>query len=241
MSSIVLDLGNGATITGENLDYIGLQGQTNLIEVKPNGQESGSSLTLVGGAKNDTIRLTAAGSSTALGLDGDDLLVGGKGSDLIDGGEGKDTIEGGLGADILIGGAGDDMLDGSEGNDTLKGGLGADILIGGAGNDMLDGGAGNDTLKGGLNADVFRGGAGSDLFEFAKDEFVGRLDRIIDFETEGEDTDMIRILGVGDDVVSYDANTGMLRVDGENAINIGKGLEDIQISKQEGTDNWEIS
>ena len=188
MSSIVLDLGNGATIAGENLEYIGLQGEANFIEVKPDGEESGSPLTIVGGGKNDTIRLTAAGGSTVLGLDGDDLLVGSAFGDLIDGGEGNDTLEGGLGADAL------------------------------------------------------KGGSGSDLFEFVNDEFqAGRLDQIIDFENEGEGTDMIRILGVGDDVVSYDSNTGMVRIDGQDAINIGKGLEDLQISKQEGTDNWEIS
>ncbi len=212
MSSIVLDLGNNATIIGENLEYIGLQGAANLIEVKPNGEESGSPLTIVGGGKNDNILLTAAGASTALGLDGDDLLEGGAFADLLDGGEG---------------------------NDTLKGGLGADILIGGAGNDMIDGGAGNDTLKGGLGADVLNGGAGQDLFEFANDELVGKIDRIIDFENEG--TDLIRILGVGDDAVTYNANTGIISVGEQEAINIGKGLEDLQISKQEGTDNWEIS
>ncbi|MEN9568721.1 MAG: hypothetical protein RLZZ69_3917 [Cyanobacteriota bacterium] len=69
----------------------------------------------------------------------------------------------------------------------------------------------------------------------------GRLDQIIDFENEGEDTDTIRILGVGDDVVSYDSNTGMICIDGQDAIDIGKGLENLQIAKQEGTDNWEIS
>ncbi len=239
MSSIVLDLGNNATIIGENLEYIGLQGAANLIEVKPNGEESGSPLTIVGGGKNDNILLTAAGASTALGLDGDDLLEGGAFADLLDGGEGNDTLKGGLGADILIGGAGNDMIDGGAGNDTLKGGLGADVLNGGAGNDMINGGEGNDTLKGGLGADVLNGGAGQDLFEFANDELVGKIDRIIDFENEG--TDLIRILGVGDDAVTYNANTGIISVGEQEAINIGKGLEDLQISKQEGTDNWEIS
>jgi Ca2+-binding RTX toxin-like protein len=185
MSSIVLDLGNGATIVGENLEYVGLQGEANFIEVKPNGEESGSPLTIVGGGKNETIALTAAGGSTALGLDGDDILAGGDFADLLDGGEG------------------------------------------------------NDTLKGGLGADVLKGGTGNDIFEFANDEFVGKLDQIIDFENEGTDT--IRILGVGDDVVSYDANTGIISVGEQEAINIGKGLEDLQISKEEGTDNWEIS
>jgi Ca2+-binding RTX toxin-like protein len=185
MSSIVLDLGNGATIAGENLEYIGLQGEANFIEVKPNGEESGSPVTIVGGGKNDTIRLTAAGSSTVLGLDGDDLLVGSAFSDLIDGGEG------------------------------------------------------NDTLKGGLGADVMKGGAGHDIFEFTNDDLVGKFDQIIDFENEGTDT--IKILGVGNEVVSYDSNTGIVSVGEHEAINIGKGLEDLQIGKQEGTDNWEIS
>lgn len=184
MSSIVLDFGNGSSIAGENLEYVGLQGQENFIEVKPNGEESGSPLTIVGGSKNDTIPLTAAGGSTVLGLDGDDMLVGSVGADLIDGGDG------------------------------------------------------NDTLKGGLDADVFKGGEGNDIFEFVKNEFkAGKFDQIIDFEHKG--TDAIKIMGVSENV-SYDSQTGMISIDGNEAIDIGKGLEDLEIKKIDGTDNWEI-
>ncbi|NJL53464.1 MAG: hypothetical protein HC930_17210 [Hydrococcus sp. SU_1_0] len=80
MSSVVLDFGT-SSISGDNLEYLGQQGEANIIEVKPDGEESGSSITIIGGSKNDQINLGVAGGSTALGLDGDDQLKGGHGND----------------------------------------------------------------------------------------------------------------------------------------------------------------
>jgi Ca2+-binding RTX toxin-like protein len=271
MSSIVLDFGNGSSIVGENLEFIGKQEQANFVEVKEFIDDKGvvqdsSSVTIVGGSKDDQILLTEALGSTALGLDGHDTLVGGRQDDLLDGGEGNDDLQGKAGADNLLGGMGDDKLDGGEDNDILKAGAGNDLLDGGAGNDLLDGGAGNDklngndgddvlkggpgddifdggagndTLRGGAGKDNFFGGAGNDLFAFVAQELeAANMDKIEDFQADG--ADKISIVGAGDSVVSYDAQTGMISIDGQEAIDIGAGIEDLEVNKIQGTDNWEI-
>jgi Ca2+-binding RTX toxin-like protein len=266
MSSVVLDFNDGSSSTGENLEYIGKQAQVNLIDVKPNGNDDPSPVSIIGGSKNDTIRLTAAGDSTALGLDGHDMIIGGAGHDQIGGGEGDDELKGSFGKDTLVGGVGNDNLDGGQDNDVLNGGLGNDTLRGGVGNDILDGGlgddslegndgndmmkggAGNDTLEGGLGNDTLRGGpgedmmtggAGNDLFAFVAQELAsGTMDHITDFQGEG--TDRISVVGVGDMVMTYDATTGMVSLDGQETLDIGKGLTNIEIKNIEDTDNWEI-
>lgn len=266
MSSIVLEFSDGASIVGENLEFIGKQEQANILEVKPNGDQASSPVTIVGGSKDDQILLTAAGNSTALGLDGHDLLVGGRGDDLLDGGEGNDDLQGKAGADNLLGGIGDDLLDGGEdndilnggtghdkmrggigndlldggaGNDTIDGNDGNDVLKGGAGNDTIDGGAGNDTLRGGKGKDNFIGAGGNDLFAFVANELESaNMDRIEDFQQDG--ADRINIVGAGDSVVSYNSQTGMVMIDGQDAIDIGAGLEDLEVKQIKDTDNWEI-
>jgi Ca2+-binding RTX toxin-like protein len=69
------------------------------------------SLTVDGGAGNDTIT----------GGDGNDVLLGGDGNDTIIGGRGSDTLIGGAGDDTFVWNPGDgsDSVDGQAGNDTL--------------------------------------------------------------------------------------------------------------------------
>ncbi|MEL6579861.1 MAG: hypothetical protein AAFQ14_08915 [Cyanobacteria bacterium J06621_12] len=187
MSSVIVSYESGTMFIGENLEVISPQDEENIIEVLSNDGESGTSLTIIGGALDDSIDLGVAGGSTALGLDGDDMIMGGMGADLLDGGEG------------------------------------------------------NDTLKGGMGADLLKGGAGNDIFEFLTSDFkADEIDQIFDFQTgDGEDiVDTIKIMGVSDSV-SYDSDTGLLSVDGEEAIQIGKGL-DVDVNQIEGTDNWEV-
>jgi len=187
MSSVVISFDNGTQLTGENFSVIAPQGEENIIEVLSNGDESGSSVTIVGGSKNDSIDLGVAGDSTALGLSGDDTIMGG------------------------------------------------------AGNDLLDGGGGDDILKGGMGSDVLKGGTGNDIFEFLASDFkADELDQILDFQgKDGEDIiDSIKIMGVSDSV-SYDSDTGLVSVDGKEAIEIGKGL-DIDVNKIEDTDTFEL-
>ena len=77
-----------------------------------NGLANLISLTLDGGAGNDTIT----------GGDGADLLIGGDGNDLVTGGRGNDTAQLGTGNDTFVWNPGDgsDTVDGGDGFDTLQ-------------------------------------------------------------------------------------------------------------------------
>ena len=189
----------------------------NLDVIAPQGQENiitvegDSPISIVGGALNDTITAGA----------GDANILAGKGDDLVNGGIGNDTIQGG------------------DGNDTLNGGIGADLILGGAGNDLIRGGLPGMGADGEPMGDTLQGGAGEDIFEFAQSEFEsGAVDEILDFQADGF-ADLIRIVGVGDGNVSYNPETGIISIDGKEAIDVGTDL-DLDISRKEGTDTWEL-
>lgn len=127
--------------------------------------------------------------------------VGGAGEDVIVGGQASDIIETGMGDDIVFGQAGDDFINGGEGDD---------VLIGGAGSDVIRGGAGSDIIIGGEDSDVFE--------FFAEDFAEGDLDIV-----KGFADDIITIEGA--ESVSYDSTTGMVSVDGEEAIQLDEGTD----------------
>ena len=143
---------------------------------------------------------------------------------------------------------GNDLLSGGEGEDTIEGGMGADFIFGDAGNDVLKGGLPGMDSDGNPMGDTLKGGAGDDIFEFVAgdgtnvvfNEFeTGAVDEIVDFQNEG--ADYIRIFGVGEpSEISYDSETGMVSIDGQEAIDIGTGLEDLNINRVNGTDTWEL-
>ena len=74
-------------------------------------------------------------------------VVGGAGNDSIIGGAVDDSVSGGGGNDTLLGGLGDDTLDGGSGNDSLSGDAGNDIFIASGGNDTISGGTGFDIIS----------------------------------------------------------------------------------------------
>jgi Ca2+-binding RTX toxin-like protein len=90
------------------------------------------SLTVDGGAGNDTIR-------------------GGNGADVLRGGDGNDFIDGNQGADTAFLGAGDDVFqwDPGDGNDTVEGQAGADTLLfnGSAGAESFEASANGGRLR----------------------------------------------------------------------------------------------
>ena len=157
-------------------------------------------------------------------------IMGGTLEDTIVAGAGDATIVAGDGNDLIIGRIGDDVLIGGEGDDTIESGLGDDIIDGGVGNDIIrNTGKGDDTIKGGDGADVFE----FDAFEFSS----GAVDQISDFQDDGF-ADAIKILGVGEGTVSYNEDTGMVSINGKEVIDIGEGLDDLTVEKQD--DTWEI-
>ena len=189
----------------------------NLDVIAPQGQENiitvkgDSPITITGGALNDTIT-TGAGDA---------------------------TINAGKGDDLVKGGIGDDTIQGMEGQDTIYGGIGADLILGGAGDDVIRGGLPGQGANGEPMGDTLQGGAGDDIFEFAKGEFSsGAVDKILDFQADGF-ADLIKIVGVGDGNVSYNPETGIVSIDGKEAIDIGTDL-DLDISKKEDTGTWEL-
>lgn len=166
-------------------------------------------------------------------------IVGGALSDTITAGAGDATIVAGDGDDMLKGGIGDDVLMGGEGNDTIEGGPGADFIFGGAGDDVIRSGTPGMDSNGDAMGDIIRGGDGADVFEFDAFEYrSGAMDEIVDFKADGF-ADAITIFGASEGGVSYDANTGMVSINGKPAIDIGEGMEDLTVEQQDD-DTWEI-
>ncbi|MGF1587971.1 MAG: calcium-binding protein [Pleurocapsa sp.] len=159
-----------------------------------------------------------------------DEITTGAGDAVIFGGDGDDSIKTGIGDDIIVGGEGDDII---------SSGIGADFIFGGAGNDTIRGGLPGIDSDGNPIGDILQGGAGDDVFEFAANEFEsGATDKIVDFQADGF-ADIIRVFGVSDGDVSYDADTGMVSINGKPAIDVGTGL-DIEASQKGDSDTWEL-
>jgi len=153
-------------------------------------------------------------------------------------GESADMVDLGAGDDQVFTGEGDDIIMSGNGNDILRGGEGDDMIYGELGDDTIIGGEGNDVIRGGLGSDLLKGSAGDDVFEFAATEFEGgEMDEIADFQAENFD-DVIKIFGSADTTVAYDAETGIVSVDGTEAIQIAEGL-DIEATQNEN-DTWEL-
>jgi len=126
--------------------------------------------------------------------------------------------------------------------DTITAGAGDASIISGDGDDMLNlirGGLPGMDSDGNPMGDTIRGGAGEDIFEFAKGEFDSEaVDEIVDFKADGF-ADLIRIFGVTDGGVTYDSETGLVSINGQEAIDIGTGL-DVDINQQGDSDTWEL-
>ena len=86
---------------------------------------AGQAATIVGSARDETLR----------GTKGDDVIVAGDGGDRVIGLKGDDLICGSGGADVILGGGGDDRLKGGARDDVLRGGGGSDRCRGGRGPD----------------------------------------------------------------------------------------------------------
>jgi len=123
--------------------------------------------------------------------------------------------------DVGTGGGGTDVLQGNEGDDNLQGGAGDDFLFGSEGDDIVRGDAGDDVIVGAAGSDIAIGGTGTDIFEFFDFQFEdGDTDLIQDFEVEN---DSVVIVGTTD--VTFNDASGIVSVDGVEAISIDPGLD----------------
>ena len=147
----------------------------------------------------------------------------------------------GNGNDFITGGMRFDLIEGGNGNDGIFGLEGDDRLLGESGNDTILGGSGDDIIEGGTGVDILIGGAGNDIFQFAAEDLVpGEIDKINDFSQEGGIEDVISLQGIGNDaVVEYDGSTGLISINGEDAIQLDSGL-DLTIDNENGDDSWEL-
>ena len=175
---------NGGTSGGDTIQVIG-----NF--APPNTSLNFSTITINGGAGNDTVDITGLTSDHRIVFTsngGNDAVIGSpRPQDIVDF------------DDVLRGTAAANMLDGGVGNDRVLGLAGDDHLLGGAGSDRILGGSGRDTISGGLGDDTLTGGAGRDLFVF-RDGF-GK-DVITDFDADpagGQDKIMLRAMDIDDD------------------------------------------
>jgi Ca2+-binding RTX toxin-like protein len=163
---------DSATVTGEDCDVVGTQGDDTLTALSPGD--------VVCGLGGDDGLTGVDGDETLYGGTGDDTLAGGLGNDLLDGGNGRDeaTFAGateGVGADLTAGTAtvgtetdslvGIDDLTGSVFNDSVRGSAGPNRISGGDGLDLLWGGDGVDTILGDGADDYLNGGAGADALD----------------------------------------------------------------------------
>ncbi len=176
-------LNNGAQVLVSPFERVTINGSAaaNTIDTTAYSR----SVTINGGAGNDTIRSGSAADQLN-GGDGDDSLDSGLGGDIVNGDAGVDSISASgdrnftisdstfIGFDTdtlssidrvrLTGGDSANTLDATSfsGSAVLIGGVGNDTLLGGSGNDSLDGGDGADVLKGRAGNDFISGGAGND-------------------------------------------------------------------------------
>lgn len=163
------------------------------------------------------------------------FILEGEGDDIVFGGSQGGLINTGAGDDLIIGGDGVFSIDAGEGNDVIIGGKGINNIDGGDGADIIIGGDSIDIIEGGKGADMMFGGGGNDVFQYdIMDIEGGEMDFILDF-TEGEDK--IQIEGAAS--VEYDSSTGMVSIDGTDAIFLDAGLDiTAQDTDEDGT--WEL-
>lgn len=230
MSNVIVEYNNAESslITpGVNggLRILAEQDEENILEIRGDG-----AVGFTGGSLKDQIT-TGAGDANIYTGSGNDIVTTGNGNDVIRGGDGDDMLASGLGADVLIGG---------EGNDILRSGMAARdengdsmAILNEKGEIVEDG---SEPTFG----DVLKGGTGDDIFQFNVAEFEdGVVDKIVDFKDDGF-ADTIKIFGVGaDGKVSYDKQTGIVSVNGNEAIDIGAD-KDVNFKTDEETDTWDL-
>ena len=222
------------------------------------------SITVDGGAGNDTIH-GSNGSDRLLGGAGDDSLFGGAGNDTLTGGQGTDHVFGEAGNDTMIWNPGDgtDVLEGGDGIDTavVNGGNGDEIFtatangtrvdfervspapfgmdIGSTEQLVVNMGGGNDTFTGSNNlanliAVTVDGGAGNDTINGGNGN---------DTLLGGDGNDFIdgnggadtAFLGAGDDVFKWDPGDGSDKVDG------GTGFDEMLFNGAAAGESFSLS
>ncbi|WGF90236.1 G8 domain-containing protein [Marinivivus vitaminiproducens] len=188
---------------------------------------SDGTITILGGAGNDTLEGRNSHVDRLDGQGGNDLIRGRSGADYLYGASGSDTLYGAAGANSLYGGSGNDVLEGGDDNDRMYGGDGSDTLRGASGSNVGYGGGDNDSLYGESGADTFYGDDGDDELYGAAgaDTLFGGVgdDRIV----AGSGHDKI-YAGVGVDTINGDEGNDLIYGHaGDDIIRSGSGNDRI--------------
>ncbi len=188
--TLVAGLGIKSILGGSGIDTAEFHSEVTVNLATGTGTLSGGTFT-IGGVEN----LTAAGYSTLIGDDADNVLIGNGplygagGNDRL---VGSGTLNGGAGADQLVGtsltakanyvgsalgvtvnlatgtgSGGDAEGDTLTGIVSIDGSLNDDVLIGSAVANKFSASAGNDLIRGGAGADVINGGEGIDTADYS--------------------------------------------------------------------------
>jgi hypothetical protein len=190
-STVKIELKQTSKTVSMDLDFSGLQGPNNAVQLTSAAEDAGGSRSIVATldpgmyslrAFTDTDFTSPAGTAKY----GTPLTFANGGGAPYDLTISAASIapgtlaSGTTGNDNFLGGAGNDNFAALTGNDTLLGKSGDDKLDGGPGNDRLDGGDHADILIGGLNNDTLTGGSGPDVFRFDV-ALPNNVDTIMDF------------------------------------------------------------
>ena len=143
-------------------------------------------------------------------------------------------VESGSDPVTITAGSLDDTIRGGEGNDIIRGGAGSDKISGGLGEDRVSGGDGDDVIKVGPG-DTISSGRGKDILQLdlSQDFTSGKLPKLVDFMPR---EDQISVQGKDNPTEApvYDRGSGVLLLDGEPVIQMGKDLnlteDDVTVS-----------
>ena len=136
---------------------------------------------------------------------------------------GNDYINCRMGNDSVHSGGGDDLIRGGIGNEHLHGGNGDDIIYSNIGHDVINGGEGLDEIIFTADGhDVINTGSGADVVNWLKpqQEISQGITNIKDMGTSdilrfhGEITGAMHIVKESDDLVIYEDNKALVRLEG---------------------------
>jgi Ca2+-binding RTX toxin-like protein len=193
---------NTIGITGASGNYA-VTGLPTLVGVT--GSEATDTLTVNGGAGNDTISAASLAASVV-------RLT-------IDGGAGNDTIEGSTSADTLLGGAHNDTIRWNGGNDVIEGGTGLDVVS----FTGLDTGENFDLVANGARVVLFRnvGSVALDMNDVERVDLNARggADAIVVGDLSGTDVTTVN-LSLAAASGAGDGQADAVTVNGSNAANL---------------------